>query len=122
MTENNIVQKSSKSKALFKNVINISKWILVIWLIWPIQNALSGRVDFTRVLLGILLFIIFAGKIFYDSILRNQLKHDESSGARGLVDILGIAVGLCLIVGAVILFLGLLAFYIVQGAMTVEPE
>ena len=63
-------------KYLFKDcgtiVLEIIKWSFVIWLLWPLSrvsqevgpNQFRGLEQFTRVTFGILLFIIFSGKVF----------------------------------------------------------
>jgi len=106
-------------RQLFSHTMQAGKWILVIWLIWPVQNALTNRIDFTRVLLGILLFIIFAGKLFYDTLLQGQLQN-KGKASYGIWDIIGLAVGLAILVGAMVLFLALLALFFVKNSMSVE--
>jgi len=49
--------------------LEIVRWAVVIWLLWPLQNALSERVSFTRIAVGILLLVLFTGKLLYDTLL-----------------------------------------------------
>jgi hypothetical protein len=123
MTSNDSANTAAKKgRRLITYAVEIGKWVLVIWLIWPIHKAVTNKVDIPRLLLGMLLFIIFAGKLFYDTVLQGQLKFREGSGRRGILEILGIAIGLAFLVGTMILFIGLLTFFIVQNSMHAEVE
>ncbi len=91
--------------------LEIGKWLLILWLLLPIRDATSGPVDFTRVLLGILLFIIFAGKMLYDTIIMGVLKQRRASAKQDFFALIGIVAGLSLLVGLLLVLVG---FAIIQ--------
>jgi len=103
-------------KKIATYVLEIGKWVLVIWLLLPMRDVLSGPVDFTRIALGILLFILFSGKMFYDAIIDNYKKRDvQSAGAEilsTLITVIIMAAMVAFVVGSV----GLLLYAYVQQA------
>ncbi len=108
-------------KKVFSVVSEVGKWLLVLWLLLPIRKAMSERVDFTRVALGILLFILFTGKLFYDTILSGLLKNQEHRRWREIITVFGMAAVISLVIGVVVLFIGLFIFSSLQNA-GVEQE
>ncbi len=112
--------KLTGKKALFV-LSEVGKWALVLWLLMPIRKAMSERVDFARVALGILLFILFAGKLFYDNILDSLLKRKENQTSRDIIAMFGMAAAIALVIGVVVLFIGLFVFSSIQNA-GVEQE
>ena len=101
-----------------KNTIyEILKWALVIFLLMPLRNAASGPVSFTRIAIGILLFVIFTGKLLYDTIIEKYLRvRREQSAARDLITTLGIIVVIALVIGVVVLLIGMSLFTMMQKA------
>ena len=89
-------------------VFEIVKWLVVLWLLWPIRKANVAPVEFTRVVIGVGLFIIFAGKLFYDTVIMSIVRQRRMSAKRELISLLGIVVVLGLVVGLLILFGGYL--------------
>ena len=102
----------ARRKALLKDwgntALEVCKWALVVWLMWPIRNAAIGPIDFWRIAGGILLFIIFAGKLFYDSIIMDIIRQRRTSLKRDIVTLLGMAVIVALVVGFTLFFSGFL--------------
>lgn len=86
--------------------LEIGKWVLVLWLLWPVRHAINGPVDFSRVVLGILLFVIFAGKLFYDTIIMDILKQRRTSVKQDVLSMIGIVLVLSLVVGLLLFFVG----------------
>ena len=60
------VQKSRKRKAWLETILEIIKWGFVLYLLWPMVTLTKGQFALVRVLVGIVLFVIFAGKLLYD--------------------------------------------------------
>jgi hypothetical protein len=89
-----------------KTVLEVAKWLIVIWLLWPIRHANRTPVDITRVVLGVLLFVIFTGKLFYDTVIMGILRHRRDSAKRDFVTLIGITLILSLVVGLLMLFVG----------------
>ena len=103
------LKKRTKKNGEWRNtVVEILKWLVVLWLLWPIRHATSGPVEFARVVAGILLFVIFSGKLFYDTVIMSIVRQERMSTRRDIITILGIVVGLALVVGLLILFVGYL--------------
>lgn len=103
------LKKRTKKNGEWRNtVVEILKWLVVLWLLWPIRHATSGPIEFARVVAGILLFVIFSGKLFYDTVIMSIVRQERMSTRRDIITILGIVVGLALVVGLLILFVGYL--------------
>ena len=86
----------------------VIKWLVVLWLLWPIRKANVVPIEFTRVAIGILLFIIFAGKIFYDTVIMSIIRQRRMSAKKEIVSLIGIVVVLGFVVGLLLLFAGYL--------------
>ncbi|MFQ5753647.1 MAG: hypothetical protein ACE5HI_16780 [bacterium] len=92
---------------IYSYLLEIGKWVLVLWLILPLKNALQGSVDFGRVALGVVLFIIFAGKMLYDVVFFPRQHQAESSAGKDLLSMVGIVVGMAFIVLILVFFVAL---------------
>ena len=99
--------KSVPKSKLYSYLLEIGKWGLVIWLILPIKDALDASVDFGRVALGVLLFVIFAGKLLYDVVFFPRQHQVESSVGKDVASMVGIVVGIALMVCLLVLFVAL---------------
>ena len=100
-------QKSSKALSIVKE---IGKWVLVIWLVWPLTQLTTTNVSFYRIMLGILLFVLFAGKMFYDMIIESYLKRERQNKYLDLLITVGSVTFMAIIVAAVILVTGLMIY------------
>lgn len=88
----------------------IGKWLLVILLLIPAPLSMSVLANFIRNALGLLLFIIFAGKLLYDLIIESLARRaSERSAGHDLLALVGIVLVIALSFGFVLLFL---AFYL----------
>lgn len=92
-------------KSVFTEIL---KWGLVIWLLFPLSRLSSGRYLFFRVLLGILLFIVFAGKTFYDIVIMDAIRQRRTSLKQDMIAFLGMIIGAMILVGLVILLFAML--------------
>ncbi|MFH1941201.1 MAG: hypothetical protein ABIL68_03775 [bacterium] len=99
-----------RTKRLMKDwgrtAFEILKWAVVLWLLWPMKDASSGPVNFTRIVAGILLFVIFAGKLFYDTVIMGIIRQRRTSVKQDIVNLLGIVMGVGIVVGLLIFFVG----------------
>ncbi|NQT26341.1 hypothetical protein HQ585_13380 [candidate division KSB1 bacterium] len=86
----------------------IMKWGLILWLLFPLSRLTAGRYMLVRVLIGILLFIIFAGKTFYDTVIMSAIRQRRTSLKEDLVSFLGMILGAMLLVGLVLLMFAML--------------
>lgn len=95
-------------KKLIPVLIEVGKWTLIIWLILPIKDAWQSPVNFGRIALGIILFVIFSGKILYDVVFFPKIHRRESSPGKDLVSMIGIVGGIALLVCLLVFFITLL--------------
>lgn len=77
------------------------------WLLWPVTASLRERYSFSRVVLGILLFILFTGKKLYDVLLD---KRKEKSPVSDFISMIAVVLIVVLIVAAVVAFVGLFVY------------
>jgi predicted ABC-type exoprotein transport system permease subunit len=103
-------------------LLEIAKWLLVVWLLYPLRQRMHLPVDFARSALGILLFVIFAGKTLYDNLIWKQLTGASRDSARDLLSMVAIVFIIGLLVAATILFIGLYVANLSRGDMKMEPE
>jgi len=98
--------KRSEVTGWLKTGLEIGKWALVLWLLLPLRQASAGPILFGRVALGILLFIIFTGKMFYDTIIEGYFRQRRMSARQDLLSLVGIVLVVGLVVGLVIFLVG----------------
>ena len=105
-----------------KTALEIAKWALVIWLLWPLRSALGGSVNFTRVVVGIVLFIIFAGKVFYDTVIMGVIRQRRTSVKQDILTLIGIVSVVSLVVGLMLVLVGFMIVELIQTANQPEEE
>jgi hypothetical protein len=93
--------------SLKATLLEIAKWLIVLWLMSPLALAMRGPVDFSRVALGILLFIIFTGKLLFDSIVAPLKTRSERSAAQDVIMMIGVVAVIGLAVAMMVLLIGL---------------
>jgi len=113
---------TSKKKAAWKSagetVLELLKWAAVIWCLWPLARYTGASeqpvsVPLTRVILGILFFILFGGKILYDTIIMDFIRQRRTTLKQDLVAFAGMVLAVIVLVGMVLL---LVAALIVHSA------
>ena len=109
-----------RKKEWRNTLLEVGKWALIIWLIWPLREASSGPIMFGRVALGILLFVIFAGKLFYDTVIHDIIRQKRTTAKQDVVTLIGMVVGVAVIVGLVIAFVGFLIIEYLEMARSGE--
>jgi hypothetical protein len=87
-------------------VIELAKWSLVFWLLYPLIWIQDKYVSFPRVMAGILLFVVFSGKMLYDMMVNKRNHHYERSNAADLLATLGMVIVVAVIVGLFVVILG----------------
>lgn len=106
--EKNAIKKKLMLKDWGKTAFEVLKWAFIIWLLWPLSRlSQEGLNQFTRVLLGILLFIIFTGKVLYDTIFMGLIKQRRTSMKQDAILLLSVILVLCLMLGLVVFIVGL---------------
>ena len=115
MNESETVKREAeiRRKEWAGTLLELGKWALVLWLLLPLRHASAGPMLFGRVALGILLFVIFTGKLFYDTVVVSVIRRRRMSAKQEVLSLVGIVLGLGLVVGIVLLLVGflLLAFF-----------
>ena len=105
-----------------QTMVQAAKWLLVAWLLYPLRRRMHLPIDFTRSALGILLFIIFAGKMFYDSIVWQQVTGRSRDDWRDLIGLAAMVLIIAMLLAVTIFFIGLYIVSFTQRDMRVEPE
>jgi hypothetical protein len=106
-TESEIRKKSVRKQRLGLLYEGL-RWALVIWLLWPLLGLVRGSISVGRVVLGIALFVVFSGKLFYDTMITEFIRQKRPSLKQDMIGILGMILGVLLIVGFVVVMVGLL--------------
>lgn len=106
MEEKKAARQRSGLPEWIRTALEIGKWGMILWLLSPLRQASAGPILFGRVALGILLFIIFAGKLFYDAVLEGYLRKRRTSAREDLLSLVGIVLVVALVVGLVIFLVG----------------
>ena len=95
----------------FAYLFEIGKWALVVFLLSPLITFQAERMSLWRMMLGILLLVVFIGKMFYDFIIDNYKQRKESYRFWDLLILVGAITLIAVIIGGVLLFVGI---YLVQ--------
>jgi len=96
--------------------IEIVKWALVIWLLWPLGGMGQSPVSVLRIVTGIALFVIFGGKVLYDVIILDYMKQKRESRKKDLITLLGIVLVSAMMVGLFMIFTTILIVMLMQQA------
>ncbi len=97
--------------------VEILKWAVVVWLLWPIVELGRQRLSVTRVVAGICLFVVFAGKLFYDTLIMEFVRQRRTTAKQDLVALLGMIGAVLLLAGLVVVMTGLLILQWQKDAM-----
>ena len=97
--------------------VEIFKWAVVVWLLWPIVELGRQRLSITRVVAGICLFVVFAGKLFYDTLIMEFVRQRRTTAKQDLVALLGMIGAVLLLAGLVVVMTGLLILQWQKDAM-----
>ena len=99
-----------KLSAIF---IEIAKWGLAVFLLWPLLTFQAQRMPLWRMVVGVMLLVLNMGKIFYDVFLDNfKQKKEQYALSDLLMLIFGVTI-IAVIIGGVIVLVGL---YVAQQA------
>jgi len=102
-------------------ILELAKWGLVFWLLAPAIKIQDKVISFPRLMAGIMLFIVFSGKMLYDIMISGHQRHSERSHAADLLATVGMVVVVSLIVGLFVVLIGYLVITLMQQATT-QPE
>ncbi len=94
-------------------IIEIAKWGLAVFLLWPLLTFQAQRMPLWRMVVGVMLLVLNMGKIFYDVFLDNfKQKKEQYALSDLLMLIFGVTI-IAVIIGGVIVLVGL---YVAQQA------
>ena len=114
-SEKKVSDKNSKS---LKFILQIAKWGVVVWLLYPLYNPVHGMRDFVQVTVGMFLFVIFTFQLLYREIIEG--RHRKRDPKSELLHLVGITLVIAGIVAVVIFVIGM---YVMQvGQMLTSPE
>lgn len=102
-------------KSLQPLLLELAKWALVLWLMSPLAVAMHGPIDFSRVALGILLFILFTGKMLYDTILAPAKTRAERTPLQDVLAMIGSVAVIALAVGMMLVLVGLYVMKVIAS-------
>jgi len=114
------VEQKKVSKVVYY-IKEIAKWGLFVWLIWPITYSMQTRMSFPRMMAGILLFVLYIGKLFYD-VFYDTFRHRENKNKYvELLVTVGAVTFVAILVGAIALFIGLYSYEMMKS-VTADPS
>ncbi len=114
--------KNIRNRKILSIVWEICKWGLVLWLLFPLRKSATGSAAFIRIAFGILLFVIFTGKLLYDSIFDAYKQNSERNNVRDLLRMVGIVSIIALAVGAVVFSIGFFVFSYLTSVSNNQAE
>ncbi len=106
-------KRNARWKEFGGTVLQILKWALVLWCLWPLARFSEGSIQFARVLLGILLFILFSGKLLYDTVIMDYVRQRRTTLKQDIAQFLGMLLAVGLIVGLVLM---MIAAFIIESS------
>lgn len=110
--------RSTRGK-VFRYILEIGRWVLVGYLLFPLRRRMHLPLEFTRTALGIALFVIFSGKLLYDFVIWSRRPASTRDLPKELLTLLATVVIITALVGAVVVFIGL---YVVNMVQEMRPE
>ena len=106
-----------RSKSL-KFILQIAKWGVVAWFLYPLYKPEHGMRDFVQVTLGVFLFVLFTIQFLYKEIIEG--RHRKRDPKSELLHLVGTTLVIASIVALVIFVIGM---YVMQvGQMLTSPE
>lgn len=92
-------------------VLEIAQWALVVFLFWPIIIMQTAKMPLWRMMLGVLLLVIFIGRLFYDYTLAHYSTQQERPQWVNLLSLVASITLIAAVIGGLLL---LFAFYAVS--------
>ncbi|MBN1465209.1 hypothetical protein JXA02_05565 [candidate division KSB1 bacterium] len=105
------MKKKNKS---FTYLFEIGKWAILVWLLWPLLTLQAAKMSLWRVVLGVLLAVIYFGKLFYDIVLDNFKQKKERYSVVDLLMLVAFIAVVALLIGGAVLLIGLYVMKQVQ--------
>mgnify|MGYP006281297465 FL=1 len=97
---------SQRKNRSFAILVEIGKWGIVVLLLWPLITFQAEKMSLWRLLLGIVLAVIYIGKLFYDILLDNFRQRKEQYTLKDLLTLVGFIVLVAILIGGAIVIIG----------------
>ncbi|MBN1560713.1 hypothetical protein JW998_10715 [candidate division KSB1 bacterium] len=107
MVENSHAKPPSRRERRGLYLLNIAKWAIVVWLLWPLLTMQAERMSLWRVVLGVMLVVIYVGKMFYDFVLDHFKQKKERYTVVDLLMLVAFIAVVALLIGGAMLAIGL---------------
>jgi hypothetical protein len=101
-----------------KNVLEILKWIAVVWCLWPLARISEKGIPLTRVVAGILFFVLFSGKLLYDTIITDYVRQRRTTLKQDIAALAGMVFGILLLIGLVLAMVAALLLESAKSSQT----
>lgn len=98
-----------------KTFLEVGKWAMVVWLLWPLGRPDAERLTVVRVVAGVCLFVIFTGKLFYDVMIMDIVRQKRASIKQDIITLIAAAAIIAVLVGCVLVLIGLFIMKWAQG-------
>lgn len=97
----------------------IGKWSVIVYLFWPLIAMQGSKMPLWRMMLGVLLLVIFIGKLLYDYVLDTFNQYREKSPLGHLISmIVSISIIAVIIAGLIMLF----GYYAISQYQQATPQ
>jgi hypothetical protein len=120
-SENRLRRKAVR-KARMGVLFEVLRWGLVLWLLYPLAGFMHGRISVTRVVAGICLFVVFAGKLFHDVLFADFIRQRRTSMRQDLFALAGMILAILFLAGLVVAMVAVLMRQWQDSIATPEPE
>ncbi len=92
---------------MFRYALEIGRWAVVVYLLYPLRQRMYFPLEFVRSALGILLMVLFSGKLLYDKVLWKSWVNPAREPGRDLLSTMVSIALVGLVAAAAIFFIGL---------------
>ena len=101
-------------KKVWPYVLEIGRWLLVLFLLAPVLHPHGGKWEFSRVIIGEALLVIFVGKLFYDTVIWKFTRQRRSAG-QDAISMLAMLFALGLVIVVFVLLVGVTLLHYFLG-------
>lgn len=99
-------------------VLQFLKWAAVVWCLWPLARLSESGLPLTRVVVGILFFVIFAGKLLYDTLIADYVRQKRTTLKQDIAALIGMVIGVMILIGLVLAMVAALLVETGKQSMT----
>ncbi len=96
-----------RNKSIASTLFEILKWGAVLWLMWPLLSFQLEKMTLWRMVLGVLLAVLFIGKMLYDALVDSFKQRKERYTVVDLLALVGFIAAIAVLIGVAVLGVGL---------------